>query len=129
MTTGQAAEQEPIESHAIHSGRLLKHAREQLAREDRLQASEKAWGAVAHALQRVAKERGRRQSSHRDLSNLIEELDRERPRQRFRLLWWRAQSAHQNFYRDTMSLSEIEAVIEAAEELVRKLGRLHPVEK
>ena len=38
----------PIESHLVHSRRLLAHAEEWLEKGDRLQASEKAWGAVAH---------------------------------------------------------------------------------
>ena len=33
----------PIESHAVHSDRLIADAEEELAKGDRLQASEKAW--------------------------------------------------------------------------------------
>ena len=39
---------EPIEAHYVHSQRLILHAEEKLAEGDRIQASEKAWGAVAH---------------------------------------------------------------------------------
>ena len=46
------AQPKPIEDHAVHSDRLIRHAWEQLEQGDRLQASEKAWGAVAHALKR-----------------------------------------------------------------------------
>ena len=38
---------QPIESHEVHSKRLMAHAWEQLEAGDRLQASEKAWGAIA----------------------------------------------------------------------------------
>ena len=33
---------EPIESHAVHSRRMLEHAAEMLAQDDRLQASQKS---------------------------------------------------------------------------------------
>ena len=56
----------PIESHAIHRDRMLAHAREMLERGDRLQASEKIWGAVAHAVKAVAAERGWPCSHHAD---------------------------------------------------------------
>ena len=46
--------QQPIESHDTHSRRLIRHAEEMLDAGDRLQASEKAWGAVAHRLKVVA---------------------------------------------------------------------------
>ena len=39
------AQPKPIEDHAVHSDRLIRHAWEQLEQGDRLQASEKAWGA------------------------------------------------------------------------------------
>ena len=47
---------QPIESHEVHSARLLGHAREMLAKGDRLQASEKVWGAVAHGIKALAEE-------------------------------------------------------------------------
>ena len=57
---------EPIESHAVHSRRMLDHAAAMLAQGDRLQASEKIWGAAAHRLKenrrraRVAQRQPRR---------------------------------------------------------------------
>ena len=48
----------PIETHKVHSERLMRHAEEQLAKGDRLQASEKAWGAAVHRLKDIANKRG-----------------------------------------------------------------------
>ena len=53
---------EPIESHAVHSQRMLDHAVEMIAQGDRLQASEKIWGAAAH---RVKQSRRRAQLAQR----------------------------------------------------------------
>ena len=47
----------PIESQFVHSLRLIRHAQDELDRGDRLQASEKAWGAVAHQLKAIANDR------------------------------------------------------------------------
>lgn len=58
------AQPKPIEDHAVHSDRLIRHAWEQLEQGDRLQASEKAWGAVAHALKDIAARRGWRNRTH-----------------------------------------------------------------
>ncbi|MCY4652410.1 MAG: PaREP1/PaREP8 domain-containing protein, partial [Dehalococcoidia bacterium] len=55
---------EPIEAHYIHSQRLIQHAEEKLAEGDRLQASEKAWGAVAHYFKHIAAQRGWRYVTH-----------------------------------------------------------------
>ena len=54
----------PIESHAVHSERLMRHAWERLEQGDRLQASEKCWGAVAHALKAVSQRYGWRHRTH-----------------------------------------------------------------
>ena len=45
----------PITDHAAHSAALLAHAQEMIDQGDRLQASEKIWGAVAHKLKRHRK--------------------------------------------------------------------------
>ena len=57
---------EPIESHAVHSRRMLDHAAAMLAQGDRLQASEKIWGAAAHRLKEIAAERQWPNDSHAD---------------------------------------------------------------
>lgn len=59
-----SAQPKPLEDHAVHSERLIRHAWEQLEQGDRLQASEKAWGATAHALKAIAARRGWRNRAH-----------------------------------------------------------------
>ena len=57
---------DPIESHAVHSERMLAHAEEMLEAEDRLQASEKIWGASVHALKSVCARRRWPYAHHAD---------------------------------------------------------------
>ena len=66
--------QQPLESHDVHSLRLIQHAEEMLESGDRLQASEKTWGAVAHRLKVVADNRGLQYETHADASKVVHSL-------------------------------------------------------
>ena len=116
----------PNESHDVHSERLMSHAQEQLDRKDRLQASEKAWGAAAHALKALAKERGWPNTTHKHLGRAIQRLKAENPfdADRIQVLWLAAQSAHSNFYEDTLALEDIEGAIKSARELRYRLNQM-----
>ena len=48
--------------------RMIIHAREELEAGNRLQAGEKAWGAVVQPLKAIAEQRGWPHQSHRDVS-------------------------------------------------------------
>ena len=94
----------PIDPHWTHSERLMQHAFEELAKGERIQASEKAWGAMAHTLKAIADERGLTYGSHsqvRDvLHAILEDLadpTRERP---IRGGFTTADTLHRNFYED-----------------------------
>ena len=60
--------------HEEISDRFLEHAREEFDKGDMLQASEKAWGAVAHYVKSVAKARGWPDGSHWDIANNARKL-------------------------------------------------------
>ena len=47
-----------VDDHIAISRRFIDHARDELDRGNRLQASEKIWGAAAHALKAIAIQRG-----------------------------------------------------------------------
>ncbi len=105
----------PLEPHAVHAMRLLQHAEEQLAEGDRLQASEKAWGAVAHQLKVIATRRGRKYTRHHQLGGFIKELANETEDPILvQDLFGVAEGLHENFYADVMDL----------EALGYKLGRV-----
>ena len=54
------------ERHEAIRAVFLDHAEEEFEKDDMLQASEKAWGAVAHYVKSVAKANGWSDGSHRD---------------------------------------------------------------
>ena len=117
-------EQQPIETHEVHSLRLIRHALEELSRGDRLQASEKAWGAVAHRLKVIATSRGWRYVTHSDAFDIAERLERELGEPRLSLLFSVANGLHRNFYMDALPLRQLRREIEAVEELLELLERV-----
>ena len=111
----------PIESHEVHSERLLRHAHIELEKGDRLQASEKAWGAGAHMIKVVAAHRGWKYKTHSDAYRIIRRLIAETGDDRLQLVFSAANYLHQNYYIDGMPLDEIRVHLEYVEELVEIL--------
>ena len=118
MTTARV---EPIESHDVHSERLMRHAEEKLAEGDRLQASEKAWGAVAHRLKAIAERRGWEYNTHAQVYRIIKRLSVERDNRQIAVLFSAAKGFHQNYYIDAMPLEELNDEMENVRELLRLL--------
>lgn len=76
---------------------------------DRLQASEKIWGAVAHALKAVANERGWERDGHQRLRNVALHLQ-DHPAvddPEIGTLLRSVEAFHRNFYNDNMAMEEI----------------------
>ena len=115
--------QQPIESHAVHSERLLRHAEEQLTNGDRLQASEKAWGAVAHQLKGIAEQRGWSYRTHADVFRIVDRLSREMREPRLKTLFAVANGLHQNFNEDAMELDYVRSEIDGVKELLDILSQ------
>ena len=116
---------EPIESHAVHSRRMLDHAAEMLAQGDRLQASEKIWGAAAHRVKEIAAEREWPNSSHTDGWSIIHYLSRQIGDRRIFDLFGSANDAHQNFYEDRLSLDALAYKLDSITELLSLLDEAH----
>ena len=123
----------PIETHDTHSKRLIEHAQEQLEKGDRLQASEKAWGAVAHKAKVIADRMGWTYDTHTDfhgLKNRIAKLTDD-PKTTRRLLSI-ALHLHTNYYRDQYPLEDIRADLEEVKTLLDILDGpefMQPVER
>ncbi len=96
------------ETHLEVSRDFLVHAKEQLALGNSLQASEKGWGAAAHAVKAVAERRGRRHSSHRDLFRVINGIAAEMDSKDILDLFSIANALHQNFYEGWMEDENID---------------------
>ena len=114
----------PLESHDVHVRRLLQHAEEQLAKGDRLQASEKAWGAVAHQLKVIAKHRNRKYTRHHQLGKFVRELAGETDDPVLvQDLFGVAEGLHENFYQDVMDLDSLRFKVGRVRELLDILGQ------
>lgn len=108
--------------HVTITLRLLEHADEQLRLGDLVQASEKGWGAAAHYLKAVAKQRGWRNESHRDFFTIKNRLARETDEpDRLNLLFTATRSLHQNFYEPLYSQDDVRVAINSAREFVEML--------
>ena len=114
--------QSPIESHAVHSERLMRHAWEQLERGDRLQASEKCWGAVAHALKAVSQRYGWRHRTHAHNNAVAAHLSDLASDDMIYVLYSAAEALHVNYYDDVKPLDEIRRILNAAEDLLRRIA-------
>ena len=111
----------PIEGHDIHSERLIAQAEEELAKGDRLQASEKAWGAVAHQLKVIADQRGWEYNTHQQVYRVVSLLSDEVGGQELKDIFGIANSLHQNFYADVKPLEQLENEIGRVKDLLDML--------
>ena len=89
------------ERHRQISAQFLEQAEAELRSGDLLQASEKAWGAVTHYVNSLAREYGWPMGGHDDVRENARRVarltrDPERSRERFAL----AEGLHGNFYHD-----------------------------
>jgi uncharacterized protein (UPF0332 family) len=105
--------------------RFISQARNYLEQGDRLQAGEKAWGAIAHNLKAIGELRGWRHNSHRLVENIgrqivAEALDTdlgEAISDVYRL-------GHENFYENQRSEETLRYVVAQAEEALPVLEAL-----
>ena len=108
------------------SQRLLIHAREELAAGSRLQAGEKAWGAVVQPMKAIAEQRGWPHKSHQDVREVASQVameygfDTDQCDALSEAYW----IGHQNFYENYHSAAELAAMIDKVEELAPYLNDL-----
>ena len=113
--------QAEIDNHMEVSDRFLQDARYEFERGDLPQASEKAWGAVAHYLKSEAKFRGWPNESHRDLIDVAFDLAREtNDPERADELFGLVSQQHVNFYEDHLLHGQVANGIDAAHELISR---------
>ena len=112
-----SADSEPLEPHAVHSQRMLDHAAQMIEDGDRLQASEKMWGAFAHRIEEIAAKRGWACRTHDDNRAIAEHIARRTGNAGILDLYHHANNAHQNFYRDRLSLPDLVGLLERIQAL------------
>ena len=113
-----------LEEHLRISRQFLRQAQAEFARGDRLQASEKAWGAAAHGVKAVAQHRGWRHDEHRYLFEAIDKIYSETGDREVLVLFQIANSLHTNFNEDWQTVNQVQKGIERVEVL---LGKLEPL--
>ena len=106
------------------SRRLIIQADAELAAGDLLQASEKGWGAAAHAMKAVAEEREWRHDNHARLFGIADRLVAETGESDIRVLFRSASGAHKNFYEGDMSQERVADSLEDIRTLLDILDNL-----
>ena len=112
------------ERYAQLSRQYIERADEYLRAGDRVQASEKGWGAVAEAVKSIAEQRGWNRQGHRLLDDIVLQLSEEWNRPDVRLLFDTAERLHINFYEDALQLDAIAARVSNVKDLLRELQTL-----
>ncbi len=105
---------EKAERYAEISRRLLLQADHELTdKGDRVQASEKAAGAVAHAVKAIAEDRQWRHSSHNLRREIMDLLASEYAKPELRYLQDASDRLHNNFYEDLMHNPQIKGRLDS----------------
>ena len=115
------------EQHREISMQFLDHAEDELRKGDLLQASEKAWGAVSHFVNSVARQRNWPLGSHRQLIDNANRLINQDPvnaSHRRRMLL-SIEALHANFYHAHLDEVLVGEGIEEAKGLIRTLDDLN----
>ena len=116
--------QSPDDRRAI-ARRFILQARHYLEQRDRLQAGEKAWGAIAHNLKVIGEQRGWDHGSHQQLENVARQIvvefqDAELSTEISEVF----HNGHRNFYENMRSYDEMRETIAMAEEALPRLEAL-----
>lgn len=114
------------EQHRAISAQFLDQAEQEFERGDLLQASEKAWGAFSHYVNAIARQRGWRLGSHRDLienANSLISADPGNAEDRRRLVR-SLEGLHANFYQSFLDEDSVRGGINDARELIEALASL-----
>ncbi len=103
---------------------LLQQARQELARGDARQASEKGWGAAAQAVKAVAESRGWEHKSHFTLFEAVRLLARETDNEDLNTLFHVANSLHGNFYENWMPNESVSSGLDRVAEFVALMAEV-----
>ena len=103
---------------------LLEESRSQLDRGDLIQASEKAWGATAHAIKSLAQTRGWNHTRHDLLADVVDQISDEWDRAHLQNLFRSANYLHNNFYEHAMPPTQVRGAINDAAALIEELHTL-----
>ena len=107
--------------YAAISQRLLRYAQEELDADDLIQASEKAWGAAAHAIKSVAEKWGWYHQGHYRLRAVVDYIVSDRGREDL-LNWYSTVNVlHFNYYEHYFDADTIQSSINATRNFVAEM--------
>ena len=109
-----------VREHIETARYFLTESEREFAAGEVLQASEKLWGAAAHAVIAVAQTRVWRHSKHRHLKNAANRLANELRDASFAFGFSAAESFHANFYHGFMPIETISERRKPVEDFVAK---------
>lgn len=113
-----------VEDRVQISRRLFEQAREELEKGDRLQATEKVWGALAQMMKAHGQQRGwLNLGSHRTVGRIAQQLHAEYQEIDIANAYIAADNGHRNFYDNEMSPPEIEGIITVVGKVLPDLER------
>ena len=111
------------------SRNLIIHARQELAQGSRLQAGEKAWGAVVQPFKVIAEQRGWPHQSHQDVREVARQvvLEYGLDNDQSEILTDAYRVGHENFYENYRNAEELADMIDRVEGLLPYLVQLTTV--
>ena len=114
----------PPERYEEISRHLLEQAQEELGKGDILQASDKVWGATAHAVKAVCQRMGWNHHAHNHLSAAANYVASQLVRDDLRLAFGYLEALHANYYEHQRWADEIRTGIANATFLIREISVL-----
>ena len=112
-------------SHPEASRRFMQHAKLEFKRRDLPQASEKAWGAAAHAVKAAAEVRGLRHYNHKELVRAVIDIARETGQGDLRGKFQLAAALHANYYEGWMDTGMVREYMADVEQFLSQMEPLY----
>ena len=113
-----------VQTYRAASRELLEQARDELAKGDHRQASEKAWGAAAQIVKAVAQHRGWPHNAHPLLRQTVSSLVAETGDEELETLFQTSSWLHVNYYENWSPPEEVQRSIPRIARLLDKLDPL-----
>lgn len=111
-----------VEDRVQISRRLIEQAPAELEKGDRLQATEKVWGALAQMMKAHGQQRGwLNLGGHRTVGHIATQLDAEYREIDVAVAYVAADNGHRNFYDNEMSPPEIAGIIATVSDVLPRL--------
>ena len=125
MTTAPPTGSRPYaDRYAAISARLLREAQAELDAGDLLQASEKAWGAAAHAVKSVAEKWGWYHQGHYRLNAAVEFIAHHRGMEYLINLYWAPNVMHFNYYEHELAEDTLQTAINSTKAFVGEMEKI-----